>query len=415
MSTVQDAPALSRRQQTATVIVLGALSAFGPLSMDLYLPSLPALGRSLAAPDAVVQLTLSVCMVGLAVGQLFGGPLSDRSGRRRPLVLGVAVFAAASALCAVAQNIWLLIAFRLVQGLAGAFGIVISRAMVRDLFRGDHAARVFSTLMIVSGLAPVVAPLAGGQIVRVTSWRGLFVVLAIVGVVLVLAALRLPETLPEADRRPASLRAVGAEFAVLARDRQFTGYALVLALSGCALFTYISLGSFVLQGRYGVTAQEFSVIFAVNSVGIVLAGNLNRMAVGRFSPPRLLAGGICGGLAGAVVAAAAALCGWGLPGLLPGLFLVTTVAGFIMPNATAMSMNRHGDLAGSASGLLGVLQFAVGAVVPPLVSSRGVTAVVMTVTILASFACALAAFTAATAGRASAERALTRAELHFSF
>jgi len=374
------------------VITLGALSAFGPLSMDLYLPSLPSLGRSLGASDSLAQLTMSVCMIGLAVGQLFGGPLSDRFGRRRPLVLGVAAFTVASALCAVAPNIGALIVLRLMQGLAGAFGLVISRAMVRDLFRGDAASRVFSTLLMVSGVAPVLAPLAGGQIARVTDWRGLFAVLFIVGALLFLAALGLPETLPEQARRPAGLRAVAAEFAVLGRDRRFTSYALVIALTSCSLFTYISFGTFVLQSGYGLSAQEFSLVFAVNSAGIVLAGNLNRVMVGRSSPGRLLAVGISVGLAGTLLAFAAVLFNLGLPALLPGLFLLTAVAGLISPNATALSMDRHGDRAGSASALLGVVQFTAGAVVPPLVSDvAGATAVSMSATMLAAFAAALGA------------------------
>jgi MFS transporter, DHA1 family, multidrug resistance protein len=376
--------------------------------MDLYLPSLPELGKSLGASAAVAQLTMSVCMVGLAVGQLFGGPLSDRFGRRRPLVAGVAVFAVASMLCTVAPNIWLLIAFRFAQGLAGAFGIVISRAMVRDLFRGGEAARAFSTLMVVGGLAPVLAPLIGGQIARVTNWRGLFVVLTVVGVALFLAALFLPETLGEQARRPVGLRATGAEFAALARDRRFVGYLLVLSLSSCALFAYISLGSFVLQDGYGLSAQGFSAVFAVNSAGIVLMGNLNRMALGRFSSAWLLSSGVCVGLAGGVISCAAALCGWGLPALLPGLFLITASVGLIMPNGTALGMELHGERAGSASALLGMFQFTVGAIVAPLVSSRGATAVTMTVTTLTSFAAAMAAlaFTARQAEGAGQARRL---------
>lgn len=399
MSDLAVAQVLTRRRQAAIVVTLGALSAFGPLSMDLYLPVLPALGKSLGASAAVAQLTMSVCMVGLAVGQLFGGPLSDRLGRRGPLTCGVAAFAVASVLCALAPDIWILIGLRLLQGLAGAFGIVVARAMVRDLFHGGRAAGVFSTLMMVSGLAPVVAPLAGGQIARVTDWRGLFAVLAAVGALLLVAAFSLPETLAEQARRTGGLRAAGAEFAALGRDRHFVGYALVLAVSGCGLFTYISLGSFVLQSGYGLSAQEFSVVFAVNSLGIVLASNINRMAVARFSPSRLLADGICMGLVGAATAFAAALGGWGLPALLPGLFLITAAAGFILPNATAMSMDRHGERAGSASALLGVLQFGIGALVPPVVSALGgATAVSMTAAVLASFTAAMAAF-AATASR----------------
>ena len=397
------APDLTGRRRAAIVVTLGALSAFGPLSMDLYLPSLPSLGRSLGASDAVAQLTMSVCMVGLATGQLIGGPLSDRFGRRRPLVLGVAAFAVASALCALAPDIGILIALRLVQGLAGAFGIVISRAVVRDLFRGDGAARVFSTLMMVTGVAPVLAPLAGGQIVRFTDWRGLFVVLFVVGVLLALAALSLPETLGEQERRPAGLRAVGAEFALLVRDRRFAGYALVMSLTGCALFTYISFGTFVLQGGYGLSAQEFSAVFATISVGIVLAGNLNRMIVGRFSPATLVTAGTGLGLGGALLALAAVLGGLGLPALLPALFVVAAVAGIISPNATAMSMDGHGDRAGSASALLGVLQFTTGAIIPPLVSgAAGATGVSMTATMVAGFTAALAARAAISARRAIA-------------
>ncbi|GAA3118992.1 multidrug effflux MFS transporter [Streptosporangium carneum] len=374
-------PALSGTRRLRVLVTLGALSAFGPLSMDLYLPVLPELGRAMRTTDALAQLTMSMCMVGLALGQLLAGPISDRIGRRRPLVVGVATYAVASLLCALAPDIWSLIGLRLVQGLAGAAGLVIARAMVRDLFDGDAAARVFSLLILVSGLAPVVAPLVGGQLARFTDWRGMFVALAVIGLLLFLAALGLPETLTQDARHTGGLRATGRQFAVLVRDRAFVGYALVLSLAGCSLFVYITLSPFVLQDRYGVTAQVFSAIFAVNSLGIMAGGNLNGVLVGRFGARRMLGIGLVTGLAGALAALVGVLAGWGLPGLLPGLFVAVSSIGLVSPNANALAMSPHGERAGTASALLGVLQFLIGAVVPPLLSLGGADALSMTLAI----------------------------------
>ena len=352
------------------LVTLGALTTFGPLSTDLYLPTLPDLGRDLGATDALAQLTMSACMVGLALGQLVAGPVSDRVGRRGPLLAGLVAFAVASVLCALAPDLWLLVVLRLVQGLAGAAGLVLSRAMVRDLYRGDQAVRVFSSLMAVTGIAPVVAPLVGGQLARVTDWRGVFGVLAgLALVVLLVAALCLPETLPPENRHRGT--SVVASFGTLVRDRVFIGYVLVLALGGSALFTYIGLSSFVLQNQYGVSATTYSLMFAANSVGIVIASNINRVVVRRYGPRRMLAAGLTCGLTGGIVALTASLTGAGLPMLLPGLFLVVTGVGFNMPNSTALGMERHGERAGAASALLGTLQFLTSAAIPPLLSSGG--------------------------------------------
>ncbi|MEV7009346.1 multidrug effflux MFS transporter [Streptosporangium sp. NPDC051022] len=382
-------PALTGARRLRVLIALGALSAFGPLSMDLYLPVLPELGRALRTTDALAQLTMSMCMVGLAFGQLLAGPLSDRVGRRRPLIVGVATYAVTSLLCALAPDIWSLIGLRLVQGAAGAAGLVIARAMVRDMFDGDAAARVFSLLMLVSGLAPVVAPLAGGQLARFTDWRGMFVALAVIGLLLFLAALSLPETLAPGARHTGGLRVTGRQFAVLVRDRGFVGYALVLAFAGCSLFIYITLSPFVLQEGYELTAQAFSAIFAVNSVGIMLGGNLNRVLVGRYGARRMLGTGLVIGLTGALTALAGVLAGWGLPGLLPGLFVAVSSIGLVSPNANALAMSPHGERAGTASALLGVMQFIVGAAVPPLLSIGGASAPSMTLAVAAASATAL--------------------------
>jgi DHA1 family bicyclomycin/chloramphenicol resistance-like MFS transporter len=372
-------------------VTLGALSAFGPLSFDLYLPSLPSLGQDLHVGDALAQLTMSLCMAGLALGQLVAGPLSDRTGRRRPLLLGVGIYTVAALACAVAPNIGVLIGLRLLQGLAGGAGLVIARAVVRDLFSGDEAARVFSSLILVSGLAPVAAPLAGGQLARITDWRGIFVALAIIGLILFAAALSLPETLPQPARQTGSMRTLGRQFGVLVRDRHFVGYALVLAVSGCTLFTYISLSSFVLQDLYRVTAQLFSFLFAANSLGILAAGAVNRTVVTRQGPRRMLAIGVSTSLTGAGLAFLAVLLHWGIAGLLPGLFLAVASAGLIIPNATALAMSPHGARAGTASALIGTASLLVGAIVPPLVSRGGATGLSMTITMLT--ASALAALT----------------------
>jgi drug resistance transporter, Bcr/CflA subfamily len=385
MTTITLTPARRRR----ILVTLGALSAVGPLSLDLYLPVLPELAADLGTTDALGQLTISLCMVGLAVGQLFAGPLSDRTGRRVPLLTGAVLYAAASVLCALAPTIWALIALRLLQGLAGAAALVIARAIVRDLFEGTEAARVFSVMVLVTGLAPILAPLAGGQIARFTDWRGQFAVLAVIGALLAAAAATLPETLPPARRHDGGLRTALRHYGALARDRWFLGHALVLSLSGCSLFAYISFSSFVLQSTYAMSQQVFSYVFAVNALGLMLAGNLNGLALRRFTPRRMLASGVCYALTGAGLAVAAVLLGWGPAGLLPGIFAAVSGMGLIMPNATALAMEPHAARAGTASAVLGMLQFFTGATVPPLAALGGATATAMTWTMLGSLAVAL--------------------------
>ncbi len=383
MSEKDFSPVASGRRRIGLLIALGALSAFGPLSMDLYLPSLPELGEDLEATDSVAQLTMSMCMIGLALGQLLAGPLSDRIGRRRPLIAGVAVYVVASALCALAQDIWTLIGLRSVQGLAGAAGIVIARAMVSDMFTGARAARVFAALVVVTGLAPVLAPLAGGQMARFTDWRGLFVALAVIGALLLAASLALPETLSPAARHAGGLRETGRSFRALLRDRLFVGYALVLAFSTCGMFVYISLGTFVLQDEYGISTQAFSFVFAGNSLGLVLAANLGRFAGDRLGLRGLLVIGVAASTAGGAFALIADLAGWGLAALLAGVFLAVSSVGLVMPQATALAMGNHRARAGAASAVLGSAQFLTGAVIPPLVSAGGATGASMTAGITA--------------------------------
>ncbi len=354
------------------VLLLGALSTFGPLSMDLYLPGLPSMARDLSAPAWAAQLTITTSMLGLAGGQLVAGPISDARGRRGPLLAGLTAYMLASLLCAMAPTIWVLLALRLVQGAAGAAGIVIARAIVRDLHSGVAAARFFAMLMLVAGLAPILAPLVGGQLLHVTDWRGIFVVLAGIGGALLLAAWwSLPDTLAPVDRHAGGLRATLRVFGGLVRDRAFMGYALAMGLSFGAMATYISGSPFVLEDIHGVSPQLFSVIFAVNAGGLVVASQVSRATVARAGPRRLLIIGTATSAIGGVGVLAAVVFDLGLAALLPGFFLVVASLGLVLPNSSALALADHPRTAGSASALLGLSQFAIGAAAAPLAGVGG--------------------------------------------
>ncbi|WP_406127397.1 multidrug effflux MFS transporter [Streptomyces sp. NBC_00989] len=388
----------TRRAGLLVILILGGLTATPPLSMDMYLPALPAVTRSLHAPAATVQLTLTACLAGMALGQLVVGPMSDKLGRRRPLLTGLAVYVVATALCAIAPNVESLVAFRLIQGLAGAAGIVIARAVVRDLYDGVAMARFFSTLMLVSGVAPVVAPLVGGQILRVTDWRGVFVILTFVGTALaVLVWTRLPETLAPEDRHGGGTAEALRSMRSLLSDLPFTGYMLTGGFAFAALFAYISASPFVVQEIYGASPQTFSLLFGVNSVGLVAVGQINgKLLVGRVSMDKVLGAG----LAVVVLAATALLLmatgvfgGVGLVPVAAGLFVLMSAMGVTLPNAQTLALMRTRHSAGSASALLGTSSFLIGAVASPLVGIAGEhTAVPMAVVQLVAALVAVACF-----------------------
>ncbi|CAM4026772.1 multidrug effflux MFS transporter [Kibdelosporangium persicum] len=348
-------------------LILGALSAFAPLSIDMYLPGFPAMTDQLHASASEIQLTLTAFVISLALGQAVAGPLSDAYGRRRPLVFGLVLYAIASVACAFAPSAYALVAFRFVQGLGAATGIVIARAAVRDLFSGVALARFFSTMMLVTGLAPILAPVIGGQLLQVTSWRGVFVVLAAFGVVLLLSTVfALPETLPSSRRRPARVGAVLRSYGGLLRDRVFLGYALTSALLFAAIFAYISGSPFVLQDVYGLSPQQYSWVFGVNSVGIVLAGQIGGWLVGRVPPRRLVVAGLGAGLAGGAGLIVAVAAGAGLFVVLAPMFLIVSSVGIVMPNASALALADQADNAGAASALIGISQFIIGGGLAPL-------------------------------------------------
>lgn len=371
------------------VLALGGLSALGPLSLDLYLPALPTLTADLGAGEAAGQLSLSLCMIGLAVGQLIVGPLTDRVGRRIPLLVGSAVFALSAGLCALAPSIGVLLALRLLGGLAGGAGIVIARAMVRDLYGGPQLARVFALLTLVMGVAPIGAPLLGGLLLVVTSWRGVFGALAALGIVLLVAAATLGETLPAQRRNAGGLAAMGRALRTVLADRTFLLPALVGAVGVCGMFVYIAMASFVLQRAYGLSAQQFALVFGVNAVGILVAGRLSASLVGRLGAARLLTAGVVVALVASVAMLVGVLVSGSVWALLVPLLFLVSCTGVLLPNSTALALEGQAAVAGAASALFGLLQFAFGAAVPPLVSLSGVTPLVMAVTI-----CATAAVTA---------------------
>lgn len=355
------------------LLVIGSLCVFGPLCVDMYLPALPRIGTDLHAGTSAVQLSLTTCLIGIALGQVIVGPLSDRFGRKRPLAIGISLFVASSIVCAVAPSIAVLTVFRALQGIGGAAGIVTSNAVVRDLYSGVRAARFFSRLLLVIGLGPVLAPQIGAELLRISSWRGVFVALALLGSALLATSMsELPETLPPERRQTggmvSSLRAMREVLA----DRAFLANALCAGLGFGAVFCYVSGSSFVLENLYGLSPQQFSLVFAANACGLIAASQLNARLVGRLGPQRMLTGGVGVLLLGALWLIFTVLFApRALATVFPPLFVVVTSVGLVAPNASALAMNDFPDSAGSASAVLGVLQFGTGALVAPLVGLGG--------------------------------------------
>ncbi|WP_371688588.1 multidrug effflux MFS transporter, partial [Micromonospora sp. KC207] len=371
--------AMSHRRRVQLVLVLGSLIAVGPLTIDMYLPALPALAADFRTTSAAVQLTLTGTLVGLALGQLLIGPLSDAVGRRKPLIVGLALHVVASVLCVVAPTVTVLGALRVVQGLGVAAATVVAMAVVRDLFSGAAFATLLSRLLLVMGAAPILAPTLGGALLRWTNWRGVFVALAVFGAVLVVVAvLGLRETLPADRRRRGGVVATAAVYGSLLRDRTFVGLVLVAGLAMAALFAYVAGSSFVLQQQYGLDEQQFGLAFGAGAVGLIGATQLNVRLLRRHSPQRLLVASLgVGTVAGLALLVFAATGLGGLPSLLASLWVVLAAAGLAMPNAPALALSRHGEAAGTASALLGAVQFGVGAVSAPLVGVLGTGAVAM--------------------------------------
>jgi DHA1 family bicyclomycin/chloramphenicol resistance-like MFS transporter len=361
------------------ILILGSIIAVVPLTIDMYLPSLPSIGVELAADPTSVQLTLTGTLLGLALGQVLIGPVSDAVGRRRPLLYGLGLHVLASLLCLLAPNVAVLGALRILQGFGAAAAAVVASAVVRDLVSGVAAAKVGSRLMLVLGTAPILAPTLGSLVLRWTDWRGIFGVLATLGAAIgVMAALALPETLPAQRRAPLGIRTTVRSYGLILRDRTFVGLALVAGFGMAAIFAYVGGSSYVLQDEYGLSEQQFGLVFGAGAAGLIAASQLNVRLLGRYTPRQILVAALavsCVAIALMVIVAATGF--GGLIGLIVPLWTSLAAGGLALPNAPALAMTRHGEAAGTAAAIVGAMQFGIGAATAPLVGVLGATSLAM--------------------------------------
>lgn len=384
----------SRRRM---ILVLGALVALGPLTIDMYLPALPRIAQELAVSSSVAQLTLTGTLAGLALGQLIVGPLSDSLGRRRPLMAGIVLHMLASLLCLVAPDMATLAVARGLQGMGAAAAMVVAVAVVGDLFSDSAAATVMSRLMLVLGVAPVVAPSLGAVVLLHASWHWVFAVLIVLaGGLLLLAAVALPETLPPVHRRPLRLRSIAATYVELLSDVRFVVLVLVGALGMSGLFAYISAAPFVLQGRHGLDQQGFALVFGAGAIALIGATQFNVVLLRRFAPQRIVVWALAAAtLAGGVFVALSVTHTGGLLGFVLPAWAVLAMLGFVLPNAPAVALSRHPDAAGTAAALLGAAQFGIGAVIAPAVGVLGNDEIALSVVMTAGVGIALLALVSA--------------------
>ncbi|MGO4689751.1 multidrug effflux MFS transporter [Glaciibacter sp. 2TAF33] len=376
MSITHPGDALSRNQRLAYIVVLGALTALGPFTIDLYLPAFPLLEQDLGVSATQIQLTLTGTMIGFGLGQLIVGPWSDTVGRRLPLLLATGFHVLACVGAAMSADIVWLSLFRVLQGFGAAAGGVVAMAMVRDLFGGKPLVKMLSRLALVSGLAPVLAPVTGSQLLLVMDWRGVFWVLAAYGAVVILAVAALvAETLPASRRRFAGHSTLGQRYRAVLTDRVFVGVAIIGAMTFTGLFAYLAASPFLFQQVYAFSPQQYGLLFAVNSVGVVLGVQLGSMVMHRttIGPQWILA------VTTAVLAITSATIvvldtsGAGLWGTLVPLWFFIAACGFTMPCVQVLALNAHGHEAGTAAALLGAANFGVAGLISPVVGLLGVS------------------------------------------
>ena len=374
------------------------MTALGAITVDVYLPSLPTVAADLGTTAAGVQLTISGVLLGAALGQLVMGPLSDRFGRRRPALAGIAVHVVASLLCIIAPTIGLLIGLRVVQGFGNAAAAITAMAVIRDRLSGGPAARVISRLMLVIGVAPLFAPTLGGLIAGAAGWRAVFAVLALFGLVLWVAVWRwLPETLPPARRATAGPREAVRGYRSLIGDRQFLALAVIPGLGMGALISYVLGSPFVLQEGYGLTAQQFALVFAVNGMALVIGAQVNAALLRRIAPSRILRVALSLAVAVALLLLGFAVTGAaGVLGILAPLWFMLFLLGFVMGNASAIALSRRGDRAGTAAAVIGATQAGVAGLVSSMVGVLGGGAVAMATVIVLSLTTALLVLLGAT-------------------
>lgn len=392
------------------IVVLGVMVALGPLTIDMYLPALPRIAEELGVSSSVAQLTLTGTLLGLALGQLVVGPLSDSLGRRRPLMAGIVLHMLASLACLFAPNIEVLGVARGLQGMGAAAGMVVAIAVVGDLFTDSVAATVMSRLMLVLGVAPVLAPSLGAAVLLKASWHWVFAALVLIaGALLLVAATALPETLPVAHRRPLKVRGIAATYVELLRDARFVVLVLVAALGMSGLFAYISAAPFVLQGRYGLDQQAFALVFGAGAIALIGATQCNVLLLRRYMPQTIVLWALTvASLSGAVFVGIALADIGGLAGFVVPVWVVLAAMGLVIPNAPAVALTRHPDAAGTAAALLGAAQFGLGAAIAPLVGTLGnnefALAAVMTVGMVIALLALMAVGVSATERADDSER-----------
>jgi MFS transporter, DHA1 family, multidrug resistance protein len=351
-------------------ITLGLLSAIGPFAIDMYLPALPAIGRSLQAQTGSVQMSLTVFFIALSLGQSFYGPLSDMIGRKVPLYLGLGLFSLGSVGCALAQNIEVLIAFRFVQGFGACAGMVIPRAIVRDLHTGIDATRLMSLLMLVFSISPILAPLTGSFVIQLAGWRSVFWAVLIAAVVGCGILTTVTETRPPAERAGSSVRTALAAYGLLLRDRHFLGLAFIGAFGISSFFVYLSNSPFVLIEHYHLSPRFYSVCFSANAASFFAAAQLNGWLAGRFGLRRLVRGAVT--VYAIVMVALLAVFASGvdrLDVLAAFLFVGYGCLGMVIPTTAVLALEDHGEIAGTASAFMGTVQFVTGAVIMLFVGS----------------------------------------------
>ena len=365
---------LTARQRLVYIVVLGALTALGPFTIDTYLPAFPVLQREFDVSAAVIQLTLTGTMVGFGLGQLIVGPWSDKVGRRLPLLLATSLHIASCIGAALSPDIYWLGAFRVLMGFGAAAGGVVAMAMVRDLFGGRPLVKMLSRLALISGLAPVLAPVIGSQLLLIVDWRGIFWVLAAYGALVIAAvALFIVETLPAVDRRVAGHSTVGQRYRALFSDRVFVGVALIGGMTFTGLFAYLSSSSFLFQEVYGFTAQQFGLLFAVNSVGIIIGVQTSSLLMRRgVGPQWIIATTTIALLCLATTIGVLSVTGAGLWGTIVPLWFFITACGFTFPCIQVLALANHGKEAGTAASVLGALNFGLAGVLSPIVGVLGV-------------------------------------------
>ena len=360
-------------RRATLVALLGSFTAFGSLSVDVYLPGLPALGHDFHASASATQLTLSAFLVGFAVGQLTGGSVSDRLGRRRPVLVALGAYAILTVSCALAPSLVLLYVARCIQGVTAGVIVGVARAIVRDVHHGTEAARLFSLLMMILGVAPIVGPVLGGQILRVTSWRGVFIAMAILVVVLLLVTITaLPETLAVSQRRSTGAEAWLSAVKTLIFDRIFVGYLVAGAVAVGGIFAWVGGSAFVLQGHFRLTPQAYAIVFSVQACGVIIGGQLNRRLVRRIAVRRLLFLGLLLQFLGAAVVLGLFLSAQlGIAPVIPAMLVVFVGVGMIVPNTLTLALEEHATEAGVAAGLIGIVQYGLGAAIAPLMGVAG--------------------------------------------